>query len=795
MSNKMKIDNEILTLKKQLFHKLYSNLNEMQRTAVATVKGPILVLAGAGSGKTTVLVNRIAHILTFGDAFENNIIPDTADIAEMQKLLDNGNQADIKAYLKRFVKSTPKPWNILCITFTNKAANEFKERLTKLLGDTAADIWAGTFHSICVRILRRHINKIGYDNSFSIYDSDDSKRLITECMKKLNISDEKLSVRSVHNEISRAKERYILPDNYELTAGSDFRKQLIAKIYHEYQEELKQASALDFDDLILNTLLLLTQRADVLQDYKEQFQYILADEYQDTNHSQNMLIELLGSDRGNVCVVGDDDQSIYAFRGATIDNILNFDRVFENSSIIRLEQNYRSTKTILNAANALIQNNAGRKGKTLWTENEEGIQILIKKHFTQSEEAAYIMNLIRKRVEEGEVKFSDFAVLYRLNEQSNAFELIFSKSHVPYRIYGGQRFYDRKEIKDVIAYLCVTANTNDETRLRRIINLPRRGIGNTTIATLSSVAAREGLPIYEVIRNVELYPELSKSKSSIQVFYNLIEDLRYLSNNCTLGEFVENVITKTGYKTMLQESVTEKDRIKNIEELISSAILFEQNSETKSLSSFLEEIALVSDIDNYDTDSDAVTMMTMHSAKGLEFPVVFLPGFEDGVFPSMQALEGNELEEERRLAYVALTRAKKELIITHTKTRLLYGRTTSNPISRFSEEIPTEYTVVEDTPKVETRSHTNYVSDAMTRSAGAFVKNSYQYEAPKKSTAAHPIAKNTFSVGDRISHASFGTGIITEAEVMGPDIIYTIEFDSQGKRKLMASYAKLTMAE
>lgn len=793
-------EQRITKLKIKLFDKYYEKLNERQREAVTTVNGSTLVLAGAGSGKTTVLVSRIAHILSFGDAYASDFVPSGADESKMEELLKKGERDEIGEYLRKFAVNVPKPWQILCITFTNKAANEFKERLEKLLGEAAGDIWAGTFHSICVRILRRHIAKLGFDNHFSIYDSDDSKKLITECMKRLGIAEDKLTPKSVQNEINRSKERFITAESYENSAGSDIRKQQIAKVYKEYQKELKKASALDFDDLIFNTLMLFTSNPDVLQTYKEQFHYILADEYQDTNHSQNLLIEMLGSDRGNVCVVGDDDQSIYAFRGATIDNILNFDRVFRDTKIIRLEQNYRSTQTILDAANGLIKNNTGRKGKTLWTENEEGEKILIKKHFTQSEEALYIMNVIRKRVAEGEAKFSDFAILYRLNEQSNAIEMILSKNHIPYRIYGGQRFYDRKEIKDIIAYMCVASNTNDETRLRRIINLPRRNIGTTAMAVLSALVEREGKSSYEILLSIDEYPELNKFKVPFKTFTDLIEELRYLANNQSLSDFVESVIEKSGYRKMLEESLTESDRLKNVEELVSSAVLYEQSSETKSLSSFLEEIALVSEIDNYDKESDAVAMMTMHSAKGLEFPVVFLPGFEDGVFPSMQSISGEDLEEERRLAYVGLTRAKNQLIITHTKTRLLYGRTTSNPISRFVSEIPKEFVELEDLPKSDGRGVPAYVANATTKSAESFLRKTQR--ADEHMTATEQLQKTVrghtkpeFSEGDRVLHMGFGEGTVLEAEQMGPDVIYTVEFDKQGKRKLMASYAKLKLAD
>lgn len=782
-----------LFLKKKLFEKLYSFLNEKQREAVFSVDGNLLVLAGAGSGKTTVLVNRISHILLFGNAYHDDTVFDV-DLEEMETLLETGTEDEIREFLKKFKKNAPNPYNVLCLTFTNKAAREFKERLEKLLGSEADDIWAGTFHSICVRILRREITRLGYKTSFAIYDDDDSKKLISDCMKALELDEETLKLRTVKNEISRAKENFLLPDAYEMSVGFDYKKKLIARVYEKYQEGLERANALDFDDLILQTILLFKKHPDVLVKYKDQFKYVLADEYQDTNKSQNMLIELIGADRGNVCVVGDDDQSIYSFRGANVENILDFDNTFDGVKTIRLEQNYRSTKNILSAANAVIGNNVARKGKNLWTDGDEGAKITIKRHYTQSEEATFLMNIIRHRVVYDGAKYSDFAILYRTNEQSNALELIFSKSKVPYRIFGGTRFYDRKEIKDVIAYLNVIANPSDTTRLKRIINVPKRGIGQTTVNNATDISVREGKTLYEVIRTANEYKELSKAAANLRAFGEMIESFAVDANNMTLENLIERVITVTGYRDMLLEDELTRDKVGLIDELLSTAVLFEQESEVKSLEAFLEQVALVSDIDNFDNDTDAVAMMTMHSSKGLEFPVVFLPGFEEGLFPSQRSVDENNLEEERRLCYVAMTRAKKELFILHTNNRLLYGRTSANRPSRFIAEIPEEYVTVEEVTNTLNNIRPAESKQRYNRSLDSFVKNTskqreYTYTPQKKQETS------IFPKGVKIRHRVFGEGIVLEAEPMGGDVLYTIDFESHGKRKLMGNLAKLESCE
>ncbi len=774
--------------KKMLFDKLYSKLNGKQREAVYTVNGPLLVLAGAGSGKTTVLVNRIAHIISFGNLYFSEEVPADGEalLPVMDMLLAGGSDKDIKSVLGTMVKERVAPWEVLCITFTNKAASEFKARLDKLLGEAAADLWAGTFHSVCVRLLRQHIDLLGYSKSFTIYDADDSKRVITDIMKALKIEEDVLTPRTVQNHISRAKERCVEWKEYEGEAMGDTKLETIAKVYERYSKQLAEANALDFDDIILLTIKLFEKEPEVLAKYQQRFKYILVDEYQDTNLSQSRLINMLGAKHRNVCVVGDDDQSIYSFRGATVENILGFDKVYTDCTTIRLEQNYRSTQTILSAANALIANNGNRMGKNLWTDRGDGERILLKKQFTQSGEAGYIVNYIKEQVAEGKASYSDFAVLYRLNAQANALEIIFSKSHVPYRVFGGVRFYERKEIKDVLSYLAVIANPSDDVRLKRILNVPKRGIGATTTQTLFELA-EEGGGVYEVLRNMDGYPELGKGVQKLTPFYTLMEGLRKYAEDASPSEVIREIIRRTGYKEML-EAGEDADKAELLDELVSSAMAFEEDAEEPTVDAFLAEIALITDIDNYDTDANAVTLMTIHSAKGLEFPVVFLPGFEEGVFPGDQSSTSDKaLEEERRLAYVAITRAKKQLIITHTNTRLLYGQTRQNPLSRFAMEIPKNLVTIEQPVKTVY----NNVSESKRRYASSqesFVKQTRSVPA---APAVKPAPVAAFAVGDTVEHMMFGKGTVKDAKNMGGDMLYEIEFEKLGTKKLMASFAKL----
>ena len=624
-------------------------MNPRQLEAVLHTEGPLLILAGAGSGKTTVLINRIAYIID---------------------------------------QSLAKPWQILAITFTNKAAGELKERLTAMLGDTGGDVWAATFHSTCARILRRDGDRIGYSSHFTVYDTDDSKRLVKDCQKALNIDDKMISHKSILSEISHAKDSMLSPADYQAAAGSDFRLAKIGAVYELYQKRLREADAMDFDDLLGNTVELFRQCPDVLEYYQNRFRYIMVDEYQDTNQVQYEFVRLLAGKSKNLCVVGDDDQSIYKFRGATIENIMSFEKSYPNAKVIRLEQNYRSTKNILNAANAVISNNEERKGKTLWTENPEGDKIQIHTSSNEQDEAGFVATTILEQVAKGR-KYSDFAVLYRMNSQSNILEKVFVKSGIPYRIIGGHRFYERREIRDMIAYLSVINNPSDEIRLRRIVNQPKRSIGDKTIATASEIAGALGESLLEVLGRADEFDSLRRASVKLKAFYDMMQELIDANDDesVSLHELYELILEKTGYIEALRGEKEEAEtRIENINELASNLLKFqEENGEEATLSAFLEEVSLMTDIDNYDETADTVVMMTMHSAKGLEFPVVFLPGFEEGIFPGLQAIyDPNEIQEERRLCYVAITRAKESLYLLNADSRLLFGSTSRNRPSRFS---------------------------------------------------------------------------------------------------------------
>ena len=628
-------------------------MNPRQLEAVLHTEGPLLILAGAGSGKTTVLINRIAYIID---------------------------------------QSLAKPWQILAITFTNKAAGELKERLTAMLGDTGGDVWAATFHSTCARILRRDGDRIGYSSHFTVYDTDDSKRLVKDCQKALNIDDKMISHKSILSEISHAKDSMLSPADYQAAAGSDFRLAKIGAVYELYQKRLREADAMDFDDLLGNTVELFRQCPDVLEYYQNRFRYIMVDEYQDTNQVQYEFVRLLAGKSKNLCVVGDDDQSIYKFRGATIENIMSFEKSYPNAKVIRLEQNYRSTKNILNAANAVISNNEERKGKTLWTENPEGDKIQIHTSSNEQDEAGFVATTILEQVAKGR-KYSDFAVLYRMNSQSNILEKVFVKSGIPYRIIGGHRFYERREIRDMIAYLSVINNPSDEIRLRRIVNQPKRSIGDKTIATASEIAGALGESLLEVLGRADEFDSLRRASVKLKAFYDMMQELIDANDDesVSLHELYELILEKTGYIEALRGEKEEAEtRIENINELASNLLKFqEENGEEATLSAFLEEVSLMTDIDNYDETADTVVMMTMHSAKGLEFPVVFLPGFEEGIFPGLQAIyDPNEIQEERRLCYVAITRAKESLYLLNADSRMLFGSTSRNRPSRFSLEIP-----------------------------------------------------------------------------------------------------------
>ncbi len=790
----------------EIFEKAYSFLNDKQREAVFTTEKPLLILAGAGSGKTTVLVQRIAFIIKYGNAFFSEDIPDEVITDENLDALEYiaespaADKSDLCEAMECFASAPAKPWQILSITFTNKAANEMKERLSSILGDTALEIWSGTFHSICVRILRRYIDRLGYDKSFTIYDTDDQKRLITSCIKEKNLDEKNFQPRAILNEISRSKDKLCGYSEYASSIGPDFRKGIVAQLFEMYEKRKADANALDFDDIIFFTVKLLKEHEDIRNEYRNKFKYILVDEYQDTNVSQFHLVKLLCGDHNNIMVVGDDDQSIYKFRGATIENILSFDSSFDNAKVIKLEQNYRSSSNIIAAANAIIKNNEGRKGKELWTGNDKGEKIILKECDDNMSEGTYITDKISKMVSEKGYRFSDFAVLYRVNALSNNLEKAFAKSGLPYRILGGTRFYDRKEIKDIMSYLCVINNPSDNLRLKRIINVPKRGIGESTVDEIEKLAIRDGVSMLEVISRATQYPELSRNALKLVSFYDLIADFRKTVASETLPVLFEKVIEKSGYMQMLIDGGTEElDRIDNLKELVSNAIHYEAENDEALLSGFLEEVALISDIDNYDPDSPAVVLMTVHSAKGLEFPVVFLPGFEETIFPSAQsAFERDELEEERRLAYVAVTRAKKELVISYCRRRLYFGRTLCNPRSRFVDEIPENLcdtqSYFEATPfgsypiggiSRPTVGKSITFVPTMARSVGT---------APSvKKSEPHPTKQ--YAAGDRVKHAKFGTGLVISAKIMGADIMYEIAFDDFGTKKLMGTYAKLSDAE
>lgn len=786
----MKIDNKsFIALKRKAFEKYFAKLNGRQKEAVFKTEGPLLVLAGAGSGKTTVLVNRIAYIICFGNAYHSDHMPDNADeVAQLlESAMQSNNSAALFAALKQCAAEPAKPDEVLCLTFTNKAAGEFKQRLKVLLNDDSDAIWAGTFHSICVRILRQHIARLGYSNSFAIYDTEDTKKLISDIIKRLDIDSGFISPKTALIAISRAKNNGVDADEYAFDVGNDLRLEMISRIYTEYQKSLKNSNALDFDDIIMLTNRLFAQDPELLNKYRKKFRYILCDEYQDTNPAQSKLIYALTNSSRNICVVGDDDQSIYRFRGATIENILNFNKHFIDATVIRLEQNYRSTGNILGAANSMIAHNTSRLGKDLWTAEGNGDPVTLKHNYTQSEEASYIMNCIRSKVASGEYRYRDFAVLMRMNAQSNAIEIILSKSRVPYRVFGGLKFYERREIKDIVAYLSLVANNSDDTRLMRVINTPKRGIGIATLADVRHLADQNGCSMLDIIRRSADFAELHKASSKLLAFSSLIDELTADSRIMPLDELIRSVIKKTGYANMLSEEDDGALRAENLDELVSSAIMYNTAENEGTLAGFLEDIALVSDLDNYNADDDAVTLMTVHSAKGLEFPFVFIPGFEEGIFPSAQSIgEPGGIEEERRLAYVAITRAKKQVVLLHTTARLLYGKTTNNPISRFVQEIDPEY-IGDDTafaPIHATESKRRYAAS----------RDSFRQ---KTAVVTHTKVQSAsvFAEGDRVGHSVFGAGTVTGVEILGGDVLYEVNFDTVGTKRLMGNYAKLTKQE
>ena len=798
----------------------YSNLNPCQRQGVLATEGPLLLLAGAGSGKTTVLIHRVANLLRFGRGSDTDEIPvpiseDEVQFLEQYAAAPDAAQRPLMEYL--CAVEPARPWEVLAITFTNKAANELKERLGRMLGEeVAADVWASTFHSACVRILRRDIDRLGFDRSFTIYDSDDSKRVIKDIIKELELEEKSFPPREVQSIISRAKNDMQTPEDFaeQGKAINDWRKIRMGKVYSLYNKKLRDANALDFDDLLWHTVRLLETAGDVREYYQRKFRYILIDEYQDTNALQYRLAALLTNQAKNICVVGDDDQSIYRFRGADITNILSFERQFRGARVIRLEQNYRSTQNILDAANAVIRHNQGRKGKTLWTENGRGELVTVKTTYNESDEANFVLGQIMMYYRRGG-NWGDCAVLYRTNAQSNAMEYACKRNGVPYKIYGGLKFFDRAEVKDMLAYLCVINNPTDDLRLRRIINVPARKIGAATVDKAQLIAARYGLTLYDVLCRAEEFPELKSSAAKLKTFTDMIEEMRRRLPDCPLPEFYDYVCERSGYAPALREKddVESRGRLENVQELKSSILTYLENAEgtEPSLSGFLDEIALYTDLDSRADGDNCVTMMTMHAAKGLEFPQVFVVGMEEGLFPGNRAMgDGAEMEEERRLCYVAMTRAREKLTLTNARQRTLYGRTTPCMPSRFLNEIPEENMEWLSKPQPRSESWEERDSDygdhgygsyggygqrsaapVVTRREPAEPKAGALRSAAGASKAAPKAAAPRMQIqaGETVEHDAFGRGLVLSVRTMGGDALVEVAFDSVGTKKLMLKMA------
>ena len=756
----------------------FPGLNDRQLEAVMATEGPLLILAGAGSGKTTVLINRIANLLSYGRASDSEELPPNADEAQLKLLLAGGDEA------RRVAALDPvDPWRILAITFTNKAAGELKERLERMLGEEANDIWACTFHSACVRILRRDAEKLGFSADFTIYDTADSQSLVKRILRDMNLDEKLFPPKSVLSEISRAKDAFEGADSYRarVRGSSDLRRGKIGEIYAEYMHRMFAANAMDFDDLIYFTVKLLQEDKDARSYWQRRFRYVLIDEYQDTNHLQYLLASLLAEGSGNICVVGDDDQSIYKFRGATIENILSFESQYRGCRTIRLEQNYRSTAHILEAANAVIRNNQGRKGKELWTDKGSGFPIQLNCMDNEHEEAQFVAGTILQSFSQG-ANWRDHAVLYRMNAQSSQMEFAFKRQGIPYRIVGGTRFFDRAEVKDLLAYLCVIASPSDDLRLARIINSPPRGIGERSVELAGELAMREGLSLFGVMEQADRYPELSRPALRMRKFTQMILKLREFAQNNSPDLLYDELLEETGYLRQLESSDDPKDeaRAENVKELKSSILSYMKESGDQSLAGYLANVALYSDLDNYDQDADCVVMMTMHSAKGLEFPTVFVVGMEEGIFPGMRAIgEQEEMEEERRLCYVAITRAKRQLYFVCARQRMLFGRTTANRVSRFVDEIPEEH-IQKNIPRGygygERRTE-------QTRSFKEPERRSFGIAAPQTAPKAAPSP--SFAPGDTVRHKAFGRGTVVKMTPMGGDHLIEIRFENLGTKKLM----------
>lgn len=783
---------ECIALKQQAFRKYFHSLNEQQQQAVFSVNGPVLVLAGAGSGKTTAIISRIVNMIYFGDGYAqaDGYLPEE-DAVWLQAYIDGKEPEDVERLREILAIAPIRPWNILAITFTNKAAGEMRARLASTLGEElASSVHASTFHSACVQILRRSIERLGYGSDFAIYDADDSRKLMKSCLADCNVSEKQFPPRGIVQEISNAKDAMISPEEMWEDAGEDYRKQTVARLYAAYQRHLRESNALDFDDIIYLTVELFRRFPEELAKYQYRFPYVLVDEYQDTNHAQYQLISLLTHASGNLCVVGDDDQSIYRFRGATIENILGFEEEFPDCTVIRLEQNYRSTQNILDAANSVIANNTGRKSKHLWTNAGAGEKITWYRAADESDESAYVSDTILKQVKAGE-KYSDHAILYRMNAQSNMLERALVHKGIPYRIYGGTRFYDRKEIKDILAYMSIVENPNDRVRFERIVNEPKRGIGNATLALLLQISQDLHLSPLEVLQNVEQYPALSKKKTALKKFAELWETLITAEREQPLEQFLDTILEKTGYHGML-ESMGEEGtfRLENIEELKTSILTYQNEAEEASLGGFLEEISLYTDVDKYEPDQDTVMLMTVHSAKGLEFRNVFLVGMEQGVFPGNRSLSTpQDLEEERRLAYVALTRAKEKLTLTTAASRMLFGMTMRNPPSQFLEEI--DKSLLEE--KTSRRQSKRGIPAGNAESVQSISLLQQQMAASKK--RVYQAQPKEFHVGERVRHAVFGDGTVLSITKMANDAMLEVGFDQVGTKRLMASHPKIKNLE
>ncbi len=776
----------------------YQHLNDKQREAVLSTEGPLLLLAGAGSGKTTVLINRVANLLRYGRGSDTEEIPmpisdDEVEFLEQYVRHPDPEQKPLADYL--CAVEPARPWEVLAITFTNKAANELKDRLERMLGEESRDVWAATFHSACVRILRRDIDKLGFDRSFTIYDTDDTKRLLKDILKELELDEKTFPVREIQTIISRSKDDMILPEEFAAQAekSQDWRRKRIGKVYALYNRKLRDANALDFDDIILHTVDLLRTDRETLAYYQRKFRYVLIDEYQDTNHLQYLLASLLAGGHRNICVVGDDDQSIYRFRGATIENILSFEEQYPGAAVIRLEQNYRSTQNILTAANRVIAQNVGRKGKTLWTASGDGDKLTLYTAYDERDEAAAIADGVSHAHREGK-NYSDCAVLYRLNAQSQAIESAFALAGIPYKVIGGTRFFDRKEIKDIIAYLSVLHNPADILRLLRIVNEPKRGIGDATMASVQEIAELLEVGVFEVLQNADQYAPLQRKSKGLMQFASMMTGLIDAAEATPLDELLDELLDVTGYRRMLaSEGITGQTRLENIEGLKSTIRRYEDESEEPTLGGFLEEVALYTDVDSYSENDDAVVLMTLHAAKGLEFPLVWIPGMEEGLFPSMRSLgDPEQLEEERRLAYVGITRAKEHLTLVTAKRRMLFGQTLYGRESRFLKEIPEE--LLERTGrKPPEQTGQNRAAEARAARKNAIeAENAISRRIGVGSSASAAAESSAFDLqkGDRVMHRVFGEGTILNVTPMGGDHMVEVRFP-KGVKKIMAAFARL----